>query len=187
MTEQLADKNNSTGTDSRTPPAASSVTCHRRRVLKATGAIAAAGVLAGCAGLGNDGPSGTGDGNPDSVDEWLSNTGNYESIEDFRTEDSVTVKVGAQGNNGANAFEPAAIRITPGTTVVWDWVSGYHNVVATDGTFDSGSAEEDGSFERTFEATGTFYYYCAPHRSIGMKGAVVVESVDVESAWSSGI
>lgn len=184
MTDHLADDANSTGTDSQTSDTATSRSYHRRRVLQAAGAIVTAGVFAGCTNLGDDGPNGNDDSQPSSVDEWLSNTGNYDSIEDHLDEDSVTVEVGAQGNNGANAFAPAAIRISPGTTVTWEWVDGYHNVVATDGAFDSGSAEQNGSFEHTFGAAGTFFYYCDPHRSIDMKGAVVVESDD-ESARNS--
>lgn len=185
MTDHLADDANSTGTDSRTPIATMACSYHRRRVLKAAGAIAAVGVLAGCTDSGDNGSGGNGDSQPGSVDEWLSNTDNYDSIEDLHGEDSVTVEVGAQGNSDANAFAPAAIRISPGTTVTWEWVDGYHNVVATDGEFDSGSAEQDGSFEHIFDEAGTFYYYCDPHRSIDMKGAVVVESTDGASAMDA--
>ncbi|MFC7230941.1 plastocyanin/azurin family copper-binding protein [Saliphagus sp. GCM10025308] len=36
-------------------------------------------------------------------------------------------------------------------------------------------SDEGETFEHTFDETGTFTYYCSPHVSMGMKGAVVVE------------
>lgn len=149
--------------------------CGRRRYLRAMGAVAAGSLLAGCTDDGNGSSPGTDGGSgANSVDDWLSGTGNYDAVEDATGEDAVTVEVGAQGNKGANAFAPAAIEVSPGTTVTWDWVDGYHNVVATDGEFDSGSPERNATFEHTFETPGTVLYYCDPHESIGMKGAVVV-------------
>ena len=98
-----------------------------------------------------------------------------DSVEDLRGQSSVTVEVGA--GNGF-AFSPAAIHIDPGTTVTWEWTGqgGAHNVVANDGTFDSGSAAPSGPFEYTFESDATYTYYCNPHEGAGMKGAVVVGS-----------
>lgn len=133
------------------------------------------GLLAGCTINVNNGDSGSnGEDNPESVDGWLSDTGNYSDVVDMTSESSVTVEVGAQGNNGANAFAPAAIEITPGTTVTWKWVNGYHNVVATGDQFSSGEPEQNATFEHTFETIRTVYYYCEPHRSMGMKGAIIV-------------
>jgi halocyanin-like protein len=90
----------------------------------------------------------------------------------------VTVAVGAEGNGGNFAFDPAAIRVSSGTTVVWNWTGqgAQHNVVAEDGSFESELTEEEGfTFEHTFSESGTYEYACTPHRSLGMKGAVVVE------------
>ncbi|WP_224450443.1 halocyanin domain-containing protein [Haloprofundus salilacus] len=149
--------------------------CDRRRFLSAAGSLALVGLLGGCTNTANDGDSGSnGESDPASVDDWLSNTGNYEGVVDTTDVDSVTIEVGARGNNGANAFAPAAIEISPGTTVTWEWVDGYHNVVATEGQFDSGEVEQNATFEHTFDTTGTVYYYCEPHRSMAMKGAIVV-------------
>ncbi|MFB6143484.1 MAG: halocyanin domain-containing protein [Halorientalis sp.] len=111
---------------------------------------------------------------------YLDDVGNFTGIEDLRGQDEVTVQVGAQGNGGAFAFAPPAIHVDPGTTVVWEWTGdgGTHNVVAEDGTFDSGSpvAGADVTFEYTFESDGIYNYYCAPHKPLGMKGSVVVGS-----------
>lgn len=152
----------------------------RRTFLRAVGGLAVAGLFAGCTD-GNDGNGGT-DGTDDgdggsSVDEWLSDADNYDSVTDLTGEDAVTVEVGPERDE--MTFEPAAIRVTPGTTVTWEWIgSGYHNVVARDGEFDSGGPEKGATFEHAFDAAGTALYYCDPHRSAGMKGAVVVEGED---------
>ncbi|WP_129116296.1 halocyanin domain-containing protein [Halegenticoccus tardaugens] len=151
-------------------------TVSRRQLLQSASGILVIGSVAGCLGGDTRGSGGDSDGDgKTSVNEWLANTGNYESLRDLTGKTSVTVKVGDQGNAGRNAFAPAAIRITPGTTVTWNWVDGYHNVVANGGEFDSGNPEQNMTFEHTFESPGTYLYYCEPHESIGMKGAIVVE------------
>ena len=90
----------------------------------------------------------------------------------------MTVQVGAQANGGGFGFSPAAVAVSPGTTVVWEWTGegGSHDVQAKDGSFASELTDESGhTFSRTFDATGTTRYYCMPHKTMGMKGAVVVE------------
>ncbi|MUW14433.1 halocyanin domain-containing protein, partial [Halorubrum sp. CBA1125] len=79
------------------------------------------------------------------------------------------------------AFDPAAIRVDAGTTVVWEWTGegGAHNVVSAEGSnsqFDSGQqVEEQGhTFEQTFDSAGIELYYCTPHRANGMLGAIEV-------------
>ena len=149
----------------------------RRQFVRATAGLLAVGALAGCTdagGAGNGGGSG-GSGGSTSVDEWLNGTDNYDGVVDETGSGSVTVTVGPDGNE--LVFEPAAVRVDPGTTVTWEWAgTGHHNVVAKDGSFDSGSPVSGGTFEHTFDAPGTALYYCDPHRSLGMKGAVVVEA-----------
>ncbi|MFC7133867.1 MULTISPECIES: halocyanin domain-containing protein [Salinibaculum] len=147
-------------------------TIDRRTVLRGVGTIAATGVLAGCSG-GGDG----GGGNPnvpDEVSNYLSSANNYGSVPDETGSGSVTVEVGA--GNGL-AFGPAAVRISTGTTVTWEWTGqgGTHNVVAEDGSFDSGEYQAAGTFEHTFDEAGNYNYYCEPHKMSGMKGAVIVE------------
>jgi pseudoazurin len=42
--------------------------------------------------------------------------------------------------------------------------------------FDSGIQTGDGTtFSQTFDEPGTYLYHCIPHRSLGQKGAIVVE------------
>jgi halocyanin-like protein len=112
------------------------------------------------------------------VEEFLSDASNYDSPVDETGSDQVTVQVGAEGNDGNFAFEPAAVRVSSGTEVVWEWTGqgGGHNVVHEDGAFESEITDEEGfTFSHTFEEAGNFLYFCEPHRSVGMKGAVIVE------------
>jgi halocyanin-like protein len=169
----------------------------RRSVVLSTSALALGGLtaLAGCSG-GGGGGGGDGSGGTDTpsdtdtdtdtddaggsadFDGWFSNVGNFESVVDETGSDRVTVAVGAQGNGGAFAFDPPAVRVSTGTTVVWEWTGqgAQHNVAGEGGTFESQlSAEEGFTFEHTFSSAGTDTYACTPHRTLGMKGAVVVE------------
>jgi len=83
---------------------------------------------------------------------------------------------------GNNYFDPIGLHVEPGTTVRFEIAAGSHSATAysnripSDATaFDSGTISE-GSFEYTFEAPGTYDYYCIPHKSVGMVGRVVVGS-----------
>jgi len=120
---------------------------------------------------------------------WFDNVGNYDGVVDETGSDEVTVSVGADANGGAFGFDPAAVEVSPGTTVVWEWTGsgGSHNVVAEDGTFESELTKESGhTFEYTFEESGTYEYACTPHRSMGMKGAVVVSEASSGASGDGG-
>ncbi|WP_299265377.1 halocyanin domain-containing protein, partial [Halorientalis sp.] len=153
----------------------------RRTVLAGTFGVAAA--LAGCQGSGDsETPSGTPTGTAtpaQTIDygDWFADTDNFDGTTvDMRGQSSVTVSVGAQGNSGDFAFDPPAVHVDPGTTVVWEWTGngGSHNVVADDGSFRSGDPTSSGTFEHTFDTEGIHLYFCDPHDSLGMRGAVVV-------------
>ncbi|MEF8856042.1 MAG: plastocyanin/azurin family copper-binding protein [Haloplanus sp.] len=69
------------------------------------------------------------------------------------------------------------MRVSQGTVVEWTWTGegGSHDVVARGGRFESEhTASADATFGRPFDTTGTYPYYCTPHRSLGIKGVVVV-------------
>jgi halocyanin-like protein len=165
----------------------------RRRALH-LGTLAGLASLAGCAGSGggNDTPAGTptgssdgsgggggsdsdGDGSDTSYDGWLSDVSNYDGSPADRTgQDTVDVAVGS--GNGL-LYDPPAVRISPGTTVVWEWTGngGQHNVKEESGAFESKLFSTEGStFEWTFEERGVFPYLCVPHQAVGMKGVVDV-------------
>ena len=175
----------------------------RRTVVRGLGVLTVTGALAGCTGGGGGGDDTTESGGsngdtdttaapdtttsgggggmsvPDSVSSYLSDVSNFDgSLTDETGQDSVTITVGAQGNNGNFGFGPAAVVVDAGTTVTWEWngKGGQHNVVAEDGgSFESDLVAESGhTFEHTFESSGAVTYYCQPHKALGMKGAVVV-------------
>ncbi|RAW46096.1 halocyanin domain-containing protein [Halorubrum sp. 48-1-W] len=158
----------------------------RRRYVVGTGTALTTGVLAGCSGGGDSGDGGDGaetiDDVPSEIDDYLTENEArlYDgALLDYTGEDEVAVDVGA-GDVGF-AFDPAAIRIDAGTTVVWEWTGegGAHNVASAEGSasdFDSGDAVDDESetFEQSFDDAGIQLYYCTPHESNGMHGAIEV-------------
>jgi len=122
-------------------------------------------------------PSGTSDADGD-VSAFLADVSNFDGVVDRTGESLVRVRVGSEANGGAFGFSPAAVRVSTGTTVVWEWTGagGAHNVHATDGSFESTlTAEASHTFRTEFPRRGTFGYVCDPHRGLGMKGAIVVE------------
>jgi len=87
---------------------------------------------------------------------------------------TVSVSVGA--DIGFD-FAPAHIVVDAGTTVVWEWTGagGGHNVVDTEGAFESELVAEEGhTFEHAFAEPGVFDYVCTPHQTRGMVGTVEV-------------
>jgi len=175
----------------------------RRTVIRGLGGLAVAASVAGCStsdggsggdggdgGSGGDGDDGSGSGGSDGgdgsgsgggnaeVDDYLSDTDNYDSIEDMTGQSEVTVQVGTEANGGAFGFGPPAIRISSGTSVTFEWTGqgSAHNVVDEGGDFESELTSESGhTFEQTFDSTGTVRYYCMPHKGVGMKGVIIVE------------
>lgn len=74
------------------------------------------------------------------------------------------------------SFSPEDATVPVGATVVWKNLGGLHNVVAEDGTFDSGDASsDDWEYEHTFDEAGTWDYWCEPHRTGGMTATLTVE------------
>ena len=115
-------------------------------------------------------------------EEWFGNVSNYDGVVDMRGAETVSVAVGAAGNGGGFAFEPAAVRVDPGATVTWEWTGegGVHNVAAEDGSYESEMITDAGeTFAHAFDGEGVSLYACSPHKTMGMKGAVVVGDADV--------
>jgi halocyanin-like protein len=108
---------------------------------------------------------------------WFQNTDNYERTVDRTGRDEVRIAVGTAGNDGNFAYDPAAVEVSTGTTVLCEWTGegGQHNVLERDGEFESALVAEAGhTFQHEFRQPGTFLYLCVPHKSIGMHGAVRV-------------
>ncbi len=135
---------------------------NRRELLVAVGV---AGGLAGCVESTDGG----------AYDGYLSEANGFDEPADRTGNDEVTVEVGA-GQDGL-AFAPAAVQVTPGTTVVWEWTGkgGRHNVVAEDGAFQSPLYVGVGrTFSETFDEPDVVEYLCEPHETQGMLGVVEV-------------
>jgi plastocyanin len=72
------------------------------------------------------------------------------------------------------AFTPAAITVSPGTTITWENRDDIpHNVVASDKTFRSKVMDTEQKFSFTFGTPGVYEYFCALHPH--MKGKVIVK------------
>ncbi len=78
-----------------------------------------------------------------------------------------------------NFFSAAAVTVTVGDTVHWNWVGSNHSVTADDASFDSGVQNAGATFDRTFTTPGTFRYYCKIHGGpggLGMSGTITVQA-----------
>lgn len=86
----------------------------------------------------------------------------------------------------ARGFNPPAIEIKTGTTVTWhniepiDYpvVSGFHQVVADDGSFESPKVAPGARWSFTFNEPGTFAYHCGVHPN--MRGEITVTGAPVK-------
>ncbi|MBX0323034.1 halocyanin domain-containing protein [Halomicroarcula sp. F13] len=115
---------------------------------------------------------------PDSLGEWLVDANGYDGEPHrYGAGSRPSVWVGEPTDDGL-AFAPPVVEVVPMTKVRWDWTGhgGQHNVVALDGTFDSGrtNAQSGTCYQYLFEEPGTYPYVSEPRRDDGMKGAVVV-------------
>ncbi|EMA46036.1 halocyanin domain-containing protein [Halococcus saccharolyticus] len=159
----------------------------RRGFLKAAG-----GTAVGVGAIGATAGTASAQEGSDAAGGWFGGVSNYESVVDKTGQSQIEISVGAKGNGGNFAFSPPAIRVDAGTTVTWKWTGegGGHNVVAENGAFESDIASEAGhTFEHTFETEGAVKYACLPHKSMGMRGAVLVgadATIDTGSKQASG-
>ncbi|MEP6491135.1 MAG: plastocyanin/azurin family copper-binding protein [bacterium] len=73
-----------------------------------------------------------------------------------------------------DAFTPANIQISAGTTVTWTLAANavQHNVTFSDGVA-SANLNAGATYTRTFATAGTFSYHCTIHA--GMNGSVTVK------------
>jgi halocyanin-like protein len=157
----------------------------RRNFLRAAGGSAG---LAGATGVASA-QEGEGGGGPAPVDwggylnENAANWAGPEDTVDATGQSEVTIEVGPSGVNSGNAFVPAGIVVDPGTTIVWEWANGGHNIVpdgSPEGANFEGVEELLGggeTHEETFETDGIYRYFCSPHKGLGMYGAVAVGEV----------
>ena len=70
-------------------------------------------------------------------------------------------------------FEPAELTVAVGTTVTWtNTGAATHTVKWSDGTPESTGLTSGSTYQRTFDAAGTFSYVCGIHGS--MSGKITV-------------
>lgn len=141
----------------------------RREFLGGVAGVAVGLGTAGCVGGDDDRDS-----EADTYGDWFANVENFDGTDDWTNQDAILIAVGAAGGL---AFDPPAVRIEPGTTIIWEWTGrgGSHNVVEENGVFESKTYQESGKrFEYTFQEPGVYRYLCTPHQATGMKGAVQV-------------
>ncbi|WP_254839643.1 halocyanin domain-containing protein [Natronomonas marina] len=108
--------------------------------------------------------------------DWFEDVPNFEGTVDRTGESEVTVTVGPGGDL---VFDPPAVHVDPGTTVVFEWDQGFHNVAERESgqRYGSETTDESGTtYSVTFESDGISTYVCEPHVDAGMKGAVAVGS-----------
>ena len=141
---------------------------HRRTFLTGVGTASVIG-LAGCGGDGGESPT----------DGTTSPGGTDQTAIEMRTEGSDYL------------FDPIGLFVESGTTVTWINVSGAHSSTAyAEGTggasvtripegtepWNSDTLNTEGAeFEHTFDVSGTYDYFCIPHKSLGMVGRIVVD------------
>lgn len=152
---------------------------HSRRAIVGTTATVAVTLLAGCSGGGSDDDR-TADreylAEEPAYDNWFAGVDNYNDTVDWTDREEVTVDVGYDQYR----FDPAAIAVSSGTTVTWEWtgMGGGHDVVSEgeDGPLESDLVHTEGhTYSHTFESPGIYRYRCTPHEDLGMRGAVYVE------------
>ena len=127
---------------------------------------------------GTDTEGGAGGTDTDETETTGTGTTGGEETVDMVTEDSEYF------------FDPIGLFVEPGTTVTWNNASGSHSSTAYAESLDAADvtripegaepwnseilSEEGATFEHTFEAEGTYDYFCIPHKQLGMVGRIVV-------------
>ena len=84
---------------------------------------------------------------------------------------------------GDFVFDPETFEVPVGSTVLWVWEGGGHNVKPTatpeasdwSGTPGDGTTYSSGyEYAHTFAVPGEYEYHCVPHQSLGMTGSFTV-------------
>ena len=158
----------------------------RRELLKAAGIIVTGGVssLAGCGGSSN----GNGGGDGDDTKSTTAETQGTNNGSGGSKASSNTVLMVTEGSE--YYFDPIGLFVESGETVTFEIKRGRHSATAYKQRTSSASvtripdgaeafnseilSEQGATYEHTFETTGTYDYFCIPHKSLGMVGRIVV-------------
>lgn len=102
-------------------------------------------------------------------------------------------------SNSGNTFNPAILNIVVGDIVNWVGASNHNVIEISEADWMTNTPNSNGGFwlglnsptsanSHTFTAVGTYYFICAPHASMGMKGQIVVTSgVGVENTVATPV
>jgi plastocyanin len=97
------------------------------------------------------------------------------------SESSAPVTAGAETIDIAiadNSFTPPTITVPVGTTLVWTHGGQrQHTVTAENGDFNSGTLEQNATFQHTFDQPGVYPYFCEIHGGAGGAGMSAVITV----------
>jgi plastocyanin len=81
----------------------------------------------------------------------------------------------------AHTFSPSDLTIVVGDTIRWENQSGFHNVVADNGSFTNGVPSSSlWTYDYVFTTVGEFKYYCVIHGGpglVGMSGIIRVTNL----------
>ena len=178
----------------------------RRRFLSAVSAVGV-GALAGCNAPTGGGDTATTAGGETTTETTAEGGATGGGGTTTAAGEQTTTAAGTQGGgqpqiqmvtqNSDYYFDPIGLFVEPGTTVEWVLESGTHSTTAYAESntganvtripqdaepWDSGILSEQGaSFSYTFDVTGTYDYFCIPHKTLGMIARIVCgEPGDVE-------
>ena len=143
----------------------------RRFPLLALIAVFAALGLAACGGGDESTSESEAEPVPGATDTVETSPGSEESAPDAALERSVKVEI------VDFAYDPEPARVQTGGKVVWQNMDeAPHTATADDGSFDTGTLEQNKLKSESFKQAGTYTYFCEIHPD--MKGTV--EVVDAE-------
>jgi len=163
----------------------------RRNFLRAAAGTATVAGATGTAAAAEDGGGGGGGGNVRP--QWPSyvSSANEGIYEDLRGQDEVTIGV------ENFYYDPTYIWVDAETTIIWEFNAQGHNVKfesQPEGSSLSGTSggenapvEQGGTHSVTPTTGGIYTYYCGPHETQGMKGAIAVgDDVPTEAVGGGG-
>jgi plastocyanin len=84
------------------------------------------------------------------------------------------------------AFEPATIEIPAGSTLTWSNVGRVPHTVSDEGDFNSGLLAPGATYTLTFNAPGTYPYFCKIHPDL-MRGEVIVTGAAAAAPELAGV
>ena len=162
----------------------------KRRTFVAAASVGIVGGLAGC-----EAPTGTETEGTEAVGTTAVEGDGTTTEQEEQGGATETVQMLTQDSE--YLFDPIGLFVEPGDTVNWVIESGTHSSTAYASSLDTANTtripdgaepwnsgiltEQGASFSYTFEVTGTYDYFCIPHKTLGMVARIVCgEPGDVE-------